>query len=148
MAPIDLARPAPHHGPTGPTGPPTAGPAVAPVGSPADVAVVRRLTAATFDEAIASSPVPVLVDLTATWCPPCRQLTPVLAALAVEQADRLAVVEVDIDAEPALAVRHGVLSAPTMVLYVDGRPVQTLVGARSRARLLEDLDPHLPGAPS
>ncbi|HWJ64244.1 MAG TPA: thioredoxin domain-containing protein [Acidimicrobiales bacterium] len=105
---------------------------------------VDHLTSGTFDEAIVTSDRPVLVDFTATWCPPCKQLTPVLHALAIEQADRLKIVEVDIDESPDLALRHQVLSAPTMVLYLDGQPVHTLVGARGRARLLEDLAPYLP----
>jgi len=104
---------------------------------------VDHLTSATFDEAIATSDRPVLVDFTASWCPPCKQLTPVLHALAVEQADRLRIVEVDIDESPDLALRHQVLSAPTMVLYLGGQPVHTMVGARGRARLLEDLAPYL-----
>jgi thioredoxin 1 len=107
-------------------------------------ATVDRLTSTTFDEVIMSSDRPVLVDFTAAWCPPCRQLTPVLHALAAEQADVLRIVEVDIDESPDLALRYQVLSAPTMILHVEGRPVVALVGARGRARLLEDLAPHLP----
>lgn len=106
-------------------------------------ATIRTLTTATFDEVIATSEVPVLVDFTASWCPPCRALTPVLEALAAEQAGHLVIVEVDLDAEPDLVVRHGVLGAPTMVLYVDGQVVDRFVGGRSRGRLLEDLAPHL-----
>lgn len=111
--------------------------------APSAPASVRSLTAATFDEVIATADVPVLVDFTASWCPPCRALTPVLEALAVEQAGHLAIVEVDLDAEPDLVVRHGVLGAPTMVLYKDGVVVDRFVGGRSRGRLLEDLAPHL-----
>jgi thioredoxin 1 len=105
---------------------------------------VDHLTSTTFDEVVATSDRPVLVDFTATWCPPCKQLTPVLHALAAEQADRLRIVEVDIDESPDLALRHQVLSAPTMVLYVDAQVALTMVGARGRARLLEDLAPFLP----
>lgn len=105
---------------------------------------VDRLTGTSFDEVVATSDRPVLVDFTAAWCPPCKQLTPVLHALAEEQADRLRIVDVDIDESPDLARRYQVLSAPTMVLHVEGRPVVQLVGARGRARLLEDLAPYLP----
>lgn len=112
-------------------------------GAARSVGTVTALSSATFDEAVAASEVPVLVDFTAAWCSHCAQLDPVLHALAAEQADRLAVARVDIDADPDLAARHRVMSAPTIVLYVDGRPVHTIVGARSGARLLEDLAPHL-----
>ncbi|UDY34150.1 thioredoxin family protein [Dermatobacter hominis] len=106
-------------------------------------ASVDRLTSTSFDEEVMASDRPVLVDFTASWCPPCEQQTPVLHALADEQAARLRIVEVDVDESPDLARRHQVLSAPTMVLYVDGRIALTLVGARGRGRLLEDLDPFL-----
>lgn len=112
--------------------------------STSPAATVDHLTSSTFAEVIATADRPVLVDFTATWCPPCKQLTPVLHALAAEQADRLRIVEVDIDESPDLARRYQVLSAPTMVLHVDGQPVLSLVGARGRARLLEDLAPYLP----
>ena len=107
---------------------------------------ITVLTTATFDEFVAGADLPVLVDFTATWCPPCRQLSPVLHQLAVELRGRLRVAEVDVDDHPALAVRFGVRGAPTMVLLVDGDVVEVLVGARGRDRLLADLDPHLPPA--
>ncbi len=106
-------------------------------------AEVIVLTGATFDEFVATADLPVLVDFTATWCPPCRQLSPVLHRLAVDLRGRLRIAEVDVDADPALAVRFGVRGAPTMVLLLDGAAVAVLVGARGRDRLLADLEPHL-----
>ena len=123
---------------------PTAAHTVTPTAAPTSLsASVDRLTSATFDEVIVASDRPILVDFTAAWCPPCRQLSPVLHSLAIEQVERLRVVEVDIDQSPDLALRHQVLSAPTMVLYVGGQVALTMVGSRGRARLLEDLAPHL-----
>ena len=106
-------------------------------------ASVDRLTSASIDEELMSSDRPVLVDYTPTWSPPCKPLTPEQHPHPAEHADRLRIVEVDTDESPDLARRHQVMSAPTMVLYVDGRVALTLVGARGRARLLEDLAPFL-----
>jgi thioredoxin 1 len=104
---------------------------------------IRTLTDASFAEAIATADRPVLVEFTAAWCPPCRALTPVLEQLATDLADRLEIVAVDIDRELELVRRHDVRGAPTMVLYVGGVVADVFVGGRGRARLLEDLAPHL-----
>jgi thioredoxin 1 len=102
---------------------------------------VQRLTEATFDELIAGSPVPVLVDVTAEWCPPCKAMEPVLADLALERTGHLVVASIDADDHPEVSRRLGVLGLPTMVLFVDGVEQLRLVGARGRAHLDEDLHP-------
>lgn len=93
----------------------------------------------TLDEELAASPVPVLVELTADWCPPCRMMAPVLEALAVEVGDRLRILTLDADDNPAVAARHQVMALPTILVFRDGVVAKRLVGARSRSRLLEDL---------
>jgi thioredoxin 1 len=102
-------------------------------------ATVQSLTTATFDEAITAATVPVLVDVWAEWCPPCHALDPVLVAIATEQADRLRVVKINSDEHPEVTVRYGVMSLPTMLVFRDGEVVGRLVGARGKARLLQDL---------
>ena len=97
------------------------------------------LTTDTFDEVIASSELPVLVDLWAEWCQPCHALAPVLEAVEREHGDRLRIAKVDVDAEPDLARRYDVMSFPTLLLFRDGEVVRRLVGARGKHRLLEDL---------
>ncbi|MBD0710680.1 MULTISPECIES: thioredoxin family protein [unclassified Streptomyces] len=100
---------------------------------------VLQLTDADFDAVVRESGLPVLVEFTADWCGPCRQMKPVLRAVAAEEADRLRVAEIDLDHNPETALRYGVLSAPTMLLFRAGEPVRSLVGSRAKRRLLEDL---------
>jgi len=100
---------------------------------------VLELTDATFDEEIASSPVPVLVEFWAEWCPPCRLLGPILDSLAVEYAEQLRVRKVNSDERPELAARYGIMSVPTILVFRQGELLQRMVGARSRSRLLEEL---------
>ena len=93
----------------------------------------------TLDEEIASSPVPVLVEFTADWCPPCRMMAPVLEGVAAEVGDRLRVLTIDNDDHPDAVRRHQVLGLPTMLVFTEGVLVKRLVGARSKSRLLQDL---------
>jgi thioredoxin 1 len=91
-----------------------------------------------FDVDVLESDRPVLVDFTAAWCAPCRVMKPVLEDLA-EERDDLRVVQIDVDANPATTARYGVLSMPTFMLFRNGEPVRTLVGARPKRRLVDDL---------
>jgi thioredoxin 1 len=99
---------------------------------------VERVTDDGFTADVLESDVPVLVDFTASWCPPCRAMKPVLASLA-EERDDVRVVELDVDAHQRTAARYGVLSMPTFMLFRNGAPVLTLVGARPKARLEREL---------
>lgn len=87
--------------------------------------------------------VPVVVDLWAPWCAPCRMIAPVLADLAARHAGRLKVVKVDVDAEPDLARRFGAQSIPLLVVLRDGHEVDRIVGALPRAALEARLAPVL-----
>lgn len=91
-----------------------------------------------FTAEVLESEQPVLVDFTASWCPPCRVMKPVLAELAAERDD-LRVVQLDVDADQRTAAEYGVLAMPTFILFRDGREVQRLVGARPRRRLEAEL---------
>ncbi|MBO1336457.1 thioredoxin [Streptomyces sp. VRA16 Mangrove soil] len=99
----------------------------------------REVTNADFDEQVVKSGRPVLVEFTAEWCGPCNQLAPVLKAVAEEERERLDVVAIDVDANPDIAVQYGVLSMPTLMVFKDGEPVWSRVGARPKRRLLEEL---------
>ncbi len=106
---------------------------------------VLPVTDAAFAEDVLRRPGAVLVEFTAEWCGPCRMMAPVLAQIAVERAGTLAVRTLDVDANPATSRAHGVLGMPTMILFRDGRPVLQVTGARSRQRLLDELDRALAG---
>jgi thioredoxin len=93
-----------------------------------------------FSEDVLASSTPVLVDFWATWCGPCKMVEPILADLASEWADRLRVVRLDVDANPVVVRRYGVMSMPTLMVFRDGEPVLRLVGARGRNHLMAELD--------
>ena len=99
---------------------------------------VLELTDATFDEEIAASPIPVLVEFWAQWCPPCRLIAPILDSIAAEYADRLRVRKVNSDERPELTLRYGVMSVPTILVFSEGELRQRMVGARSQSRLLDE----------
>ncbi|MFJ5288037.1 thioredoxin [Streptomyces sp. NPDC088348] len=100
---------------------------------------VDVVTDADFDIEVLAAGLPVLVEFTADWCGPCRQLAPVLSAVAAEEAGRLKVVQLDADSNPDVMVRYGVLSMPTLMVFRDGEPVKSMVGARPKRRLLQEL---------
>jgi thioredoxin 1 len=101
---------------------------------------VAAVTDADFDAEVLGADRPVLVEFTADWCGPCRQLAPVLSALASEEADRLKVVQLDVDTNPEITTRYGVLSMPTLMVFRAGEPVKSMVGARPKRRLLQELE--------
>jgi thioredoxin 2 len=82
-----------------------------------------------FDEIASTSRVPIVVDLWAPWCGPCRVVSPLLEQLAQELAGRIRLVKVNVDQAPAVQARFGVQGIPTFVLLRDGREVSRLVGA-------------------
>jgi thioredoxin 1 len=102
------------------------------------------VTDATFDELVVRSPLPVLLDVTADWCPPCRMIRPVLREIAAEEAGRLVVAEIDADTNPLTMRTLGVLGMPTLLLYVGGEVVTRVVGARPKAALVRTLEEYLP----
>lgn len=101
--------------------------------------VVTDVTDADFAADVIGADLPVLVEFTADWCPPCRQMAPVLKALASEEGDRLKVVQLDVDSNPETTNTYKVLSMPTFMVFRGGEPVKSMVGARAKRRLLEEL---------
>jgi thioredoxin 1 len=101
---------------------------------------VASVTDATFASEVLGSDIPVLVDFTADWCPPCRMIAPVLSSVAGEQQGKLKVVSLDVDSNPETQAAYGVLSMPTLIVFQGGEPVKSLVGARPKRKLLQELD--------
>ncbi|MFI9616620.1 thioredoxin [Streptomyces sp. NPDC052023] len=100
---------------------------------------VAEVTDADFAAEVIGSELPVLVEFTADWCPPCRQMAPVLSALAAQEGERLKVVQLDVDHNPEITRAYKVLSMPTFIVFRDGEPVRSMVGARPKRRLLEEI---------
>ena len=98
-----------------------------------------ELTAANFEAEVLESDLPVLVDFWATWCGPCMMLGPVVAEIAAERAGSLKVGKVNVDEQPGLAVRFEVLAIPTLVIFRNGVPTETLTGVQKPAELIEKL---------
>ena len=96
-----------------------------------------------FNTDVLQSDKPVVVDFWATWCGPCKMVAPVLDEIAGENADKLTVAKLDIDANPETARNFQVMSIPTMIVFQDGKPVKQIVGAKPKAALLSDLADYL-----
>ena len=107
---------------------------------------IITLTSATFDETVNSSSTPILVDFWAEWCGPCKQIAPILEEIAGEKAGRIVIAKLNVDDHGDIAGRFNVMSIPTMLLFHNGEVQHKVVGAKPKARLLEELTPFLPAS--
>ena len=100
---------------------------------------MENVTEATFEQEVLQSETPVLVDFWAEWCGPCHAVAPVLDKIASEREGELRIVKVNIDEEQGIAMRYGIASIPTMVLFKDGQPAAAAIGAQPKGALERQL---------
>ena len=93
-----------------------------------------------FEQVVLKSQLPTLVDFWAAWCGPCRMVAPVVEELAAEYDGKISFVKVDVDQNPQIASRYGIMSIPTLIVFKDGKPVSNIVGFRPKAELKQSLD--------
>ena len=93
------------------------------------------VTDETFNQEVLKSATPTLVDFWAVWCGPCRMVAPVVDEIAREQAGKLRVMKLDVDENQNTAMVYGVMSIPTLILFKNGQPAATQVGALPKSRL-------------
>ena len=97
------------------------------------------VTDTNFEERVLKSETPVLVDFWAEWCGPCHMVAPVLEEIAVERKATLTIAKLDVDSNPETARRYGILSIPSMLLFVDGVEKRRIVGARGKNQILGEI---------
>jgi len=95
----------------------------------------KTVTDATFGQDVLGASTPVLVDFWAEWCGPCRMIAPALEELSEELGERVTIAKLNIDENPEAPTRYGVRGIPTMILFKDGEPAATKVGAEPKSRI-------------
>jgi len=108
---------------------------------------MREVTDESFGNDVLEVEGPVVVDFWAPWCGPCRAVGPILEQLEDTSGGRVAFTKVNVDENPAVAVRYGVLSIPTVMIFEGGEPRETVVGARPRAHFERAFEQWLTHAP-
>ena len=99
-----------------------------------------EITDKNFKEEVLKSELPVLVDLWAPWCGPCRMLAPVLEELAQEYHSKLKIVKVNVDENRGVPTQYGIMSIPTLIFFKNGKVVEQAVGVLGRHQLKQKID--------
>ncbi len=102
-----------------------------------------EVTDQTFNEVVLESDLPIVVDFWAVWCGPCKMIAPALEQIAAEYDDQIRVAKLDVDHNSETAMKYGVMSIPTLILFKNGKDVERIVGFMPKEKLVAKLQPHL-----
>jgi thioredoxin 1 len=102
-----------------------------------------EITDGSFESSVLQAGIPTVVDFWAVWCGPCKMIAPVLEEIAREYEGKLQVAKMDVDHNGESAMKYGVMSIPTLILFKGGQPVERIVGFMPKEKLLARLKPHL-----
>ena len=102
-----------------------------------------EVTDQNFETEVLNAETPVLVDFWAVWCGPCKIVAPVVEEIAKEYNGKLKVGKIDVDVNPEVAMRFGIRSIPTLMVFKGGKPVDQIIGAVAKKNLLDKIAPHL-----
>ena len=100
---------------------------------------ITDLSTATFDETVVGAEGTVIVDFWAEWCGPCKKIAPILGEIAGERDD-LSITKLNVDDNPDIAMKHSVMSIPTLIVFDKGEVIGRITGAKSKGALLEEID--------
>ena len=101
---------------------------------------VKEITEGNFEDEVINSPQPVVIDLWAEWCMPCRMIAPIIEELAQEYDGKVKFGKLNVDENRNIAIRYSIQAIPTLLIFKDGQLVQKLVGLRSKADLKREID--------
>ena len=101
-----------------------------------------EVTDQTFNQVVLEAELPTVVDFWAVWCGPCKMIAPALEQIAEEYGDQIQVVKLDVDNNTETAMKYGVMSIPTLILFKSGAPVERIIGFMPKEKLVAKLQPH------
>ena len=107
------------------------------------MSAARSVTDATFEQDVLNNEKTILVDFWAEWCGPCRAVGPILDQIAAEHSDKIEIVKLNVDENPQTAAKYQITSIPAMKVYQGGEVVKTVIGAKPKPALEQDLAAYL-----
>jgi len=104
---------------------------------------ITHVSASDFTSEVISADLPVLVDFTAVWCGPCKMLEPIIEQLAQEWDGKVKIVKLDVDENAELAMQYQIMGVPTLMLFINGQPLERMTGYQPKQRIVAKISPHL-----